>query len=43
MEIINSALASCHWGLSFNDDFTENLEKELEKLVFQNKGSKDYD
>jgi hypothetical protein len=39
--ILHSALASCHWDLSFGDEFTSDLQKYLEEIVFSDKSSKE--
>jgi hypothetical protein len=36
-----SALASCHWGVSYGDDFTSGLQERLEQIVFRIKDSKE--
>lgn len=37
IEVATSALAACHWGLHFSDDYTSDLEKQLENIVFADK------
>ncbi len=39
-DIARSALASCHWGF-FGDDFTSDLQKRLEQIVFADKDNKE--
>lgn len=41
LDIARSALASCHWDLSFGDDFTSDLQERLEQIVFADKDNKE--
>lgn len=41
LEITHSALASCHWGVSYGDDYTSDLQERLESIVFADKGNKE--
>ncbi len=41
LDIARSALASCHWGLSFGDNFTSDLQERLEQIVFADKDKKE--
>lgn len=41
LEIGHSALSACHWGLSYGDEFTSDLQKQLEEIIFANKDSKE--
>lgn len=41
LDIARSALASCHWDLSFGDDYTSDLQKRLEQIVFADKDNKE--
>ena len=41
LDIANSALAACQWGLDFGDDLTSDLQKQLEDIVFSSKVSKE--
>ncbi len=34
MSVACSALAACHWDVSFNDKFTSEIQKQLEYIVF---------
>lgn len=41
LEVICSALAACHWDLDFLDDQTSYVQKQLEDIVFADKGIKE--
>lgn len=41
INIVRSSLAACHWDLQFGDDFTSDLQNQLEKIVFEDKGTKE--
>jgi len=41
IDVACSALAACHWGLHFGDDFTSDLQIQLEDIVFANKATKE--
>ncbi len=41
LDVARSALAACHWDLNFGDDFTSDLQKQLEEIVFLNKTTKE--
>jgi len=41
LDIARSALASCHWDLHFGDEYTSNLQEQLESIVFADKESKE--
>lgn len=41
LDVARSALASCHWDLSFGDDYTSDLQERLEQIVFADKDNKE--
>jgi len=41
LDIACSALAACHWGLDFGDNYTSDLQKQLEDIVFADKAIKE--
>jgi hypothetical protein len=41
INIVRSALASCHWDLRGGNDFTSSLQERLEQIVFRLKDSKE--
>lgn len=41
IDVARSALAACHWGLHFGDDYTSDLQNQLEDIVFADKAIKE--
>ena len=41
IDIARSALASCHWDVSFGDDLTSDLQERLEQIVFAARADKE--
>ncbi len=41
LEVARSALAACQWDLNFGDDYTSDLQKQLEDIVFADKAIKE--